>query len=296
MPARPTIAVIAALATGCGTTRTTDTTRAASEMMLVSQAIDNAVARLDLAELQGRPVFLDTQYLDGVVDKGYLISSLRQHLLAHGAILMEERKQATYVVEPRSGGVGTDKHSLLIGTPQMAIPAVVPGIPSQIPEIALVKRTDQKGIAKLAVFAYNRQTGRALWQSGLVEANSTLKDTWVFGAGPISRGSIRAHTELAGEELPTIARLPLPFPAFRGDPDAAAEHVTPAPPKAQAFAGSDRPVPPGALAGLTGPAVVVGVNAVAPVRPAAHADPAGVPAGSTAPAAAPPPTPGVSPH
>ncbi len=275
---------IVILCAGCGTTRMTDTTRAASEMMLVSQAIDNAVAQIDLTELQGKPVFLDTQYLDGTVDKGYLTSSLRQHLLAHGAVLMDERPKATYVVEPRSGGVGTDKSSLLIGTPQMAIPAVVPGIPSQIPEIALVKKTEQKGIAKIALFAYNRQTGRALWQSGLVEANSTLKDTWVFGAGPISRGSIRKRTELAGEELPTVARLPLPFHLFPDTTPPAPEPpaVATVGATAQTFPDSDRPSGPVALPAVVGAAVWVGP--VVPVAAPAPVAPAGGPArGSPAP-------------
>src|SRR5581483_122548 len=111
-------------AAGCGTTRVTDTQRAASEMMLVSQAIDQSVGKLDFSALAGKPVFLDTQYLDGVVDKGYLISSLRQQLLAHGALLQEERQKALYVVEPRAGAVGTDKHSLLVGTPAITLPSL----------------------------------------------------------------------------------------------------------------------------------------------------------------------------
>src|SRR5262249_698258 len=61
---------------GCGTTRQTDTARAATEMMLVSKAIDQAVGQLDFSYLKGKTVFLDSQYLDTVVDKGYLISSL----------------------------------------------------------------------------------------------------------------------------------------------------------------------------------------------------------------------------
>ena len=60
------------------------------------------------------------------------------------------------------------------------------------------------------MFAYNRISGRALWQSGTAEATSTVKDTWVFGTGPFSRGTIRKQTELAGEPLPTI---PTPFHA-----------------------------------------------------------------------------------
>jgi len=197
---------------GCGTTRMTDTARAASEMLLVSQAVDRAVDSLDFSELQGKTVFLEVQYLEGTVDKGYLISSLRQHLLAHGALLQEERTKAIYVVEPRSGAVGTDKHSLLVGTPAMSLPAIIPGVPSAIPEIALVKRTDQKGVAKLSVFAYNRTTGRALWQSGPHEANSTLKDTWLFGAGPYSRGTIRREGEFAGESIPKVPQVFRIFP------------------------------------------------------------------------------------
>lgn len=209
-------------AVGCGTTRMTDTTRAASEMLLVSAAVDNAVAQIDCSGLHGRNVFLDVQYLDGTVDKGYVISSLRQHLLAHGIKLREDRKESDVIVEARSGGVGTDRSSLLLlGTPAMSVPVVVTGQPSQIPEIALIKKTDMKGVAKLAVFAYERKTGEALWQSGLVDARSTLKDLWLMGAGPFSSGSIKRRTELAGEELP---RLPLPFAPNESDPRAKGEH------------------------------------------------------------------------
>ncbi len=276
-----TMLAISCLIVGCGTTRMTDTTRAASEMLLVSQAIDNSVARLDLSEMRGRQVFLDTQYLDGTVDKGYLISSLRQHLLAHGAVLMEDRTKAVYVVEPRSGGVGTDKHSLLVGTPQMALPAVVPGVPSQIPEIALLKKTDQKGVAKLAVFAYNRQTGRAVWQSGLVEANSTLKDTWVLGAGPISRGSIRPRAEYAGEELP---RLPMPFTVFDAAPAPEPPAIAAAEPeKMQSFGNGTVAPLPNIFGAMTGAALAEAGGAAMPVAPAPKSTPAVVPASATQP-------------
>ena len=197
------ILFVASLA-GCGTTRMTDTQRAASEMLLISQAVDNAIVQMDCTSLNGQSVFLDTQYLDGTVDKGYVISTLRQHLLTNGVRLQDERKSADYVVEARSGGVGTDRYGLLVGIPQTSMPAVIPGQPTQIPEIALIKRTDMKGIAKLAVFAYERKSGNMVWQSGLTEARSNLKDTWVFGAGPFSRGSIRRTMELAGDELPRL--------------------------------------------------------------------------------------------
>ncbi len=179
----------------------TDTQRAASEMLLVSQAVDNAICQIDCSVLSGRNIYFDTQYLDGTVDKGYVISSLRQHLLANGAKLSEDRKSADIVVEARSGAVGTDRNGLLIGIPQTSIPAVIPGQLTQIPEVALIKRTDMRGVAKIGLFAFERKSGTALWQSGLVEARSTLRDRWILGAGPFSSGSIKRKTELAGDEL-----------------------------------------------------------------------------------------------
>jgi hypothetical protein len=211
-----TVVALAGLASGCGTTRMTDSLRSGSEMRLISQAIDMAVARLSFTELAGKPVFLDTQYLDGTVDKGYLISSLRQRILADGALLQESREKATFVVEARSGGVGTDKYSLLVGMPAMSLPNVLPGVPTSIPEIALIKKSDQQGIAKIAVFAYNRQTGKALWQSDVVESMSNLKDTWFFGAGPYRRGSIQRDSEFAGESIP---KLPAALHVFPGGAD-----------------------------------------------------------------------------
>jgi hypothetical protein len=199
--ARGLLLAASALTLGCGTTRVTDTQRTATEQLLVSNSVDQAVSHLDLRVLSGKPVYFDYQYLDNAVDRGYLISSIRQHLLANGCLLQEDRSKATYVVEARAGAVGTDRHALLFGVPQMTVPALVPGQPSQIPEIPFAKKTDQKGVAKIAVFAYNRVTGRPVWQSGVVEATSTAKDAWVLGAGPFQYGTIRDRTEFAGQPL-----------------------------------------------------------------------------------------------
>jgi len=186
----------------------TDTPRTATEMLLLSHAVDSAVSQIDFSPLAGCYVYVDAAGLDkDVVDRAYLISLVRQQVAAAGAILQDERQKADYVVEIRSGGIGTDRHSVLVGTPALQLPSVVPGMPTNIPEIALVKKNDQRGVAKIAVFAYNRHTGRAVWQSGNVESVSRLKDLWVLGAGPFSQGSIRKRPELAGEPLPTISDL-----------------------------------------------------------------------------------------
>lgn len=234
-PARlaPCLGVVAlALVVGCGTTRMTDTQRTATEQLLISSAVDRAVSQLDFRCLAGKPVYFDPQYLDNTVDRGYLIASLRQHLLACGCNLQEDRAKAVYVVEARSGAIGTDRHSLLIGVPQMTIPALVPGQPSQIPEIPLAKKTDQNGVAKIAVCAYNRITGQPVFQSGVVQALSKAKDIWFFGAGPFQNGTIRNGMEFAGH--------PIPLPQF-GDSGNAEGDRSPVVPVTQAAYWPERP-------------------------------------------------------
>lgn len=198
----PLLILVIVLAAGCGTTRTSDTTRTATEQLLISHSIDDTVSRFDFRMLAGKRVFLDPQYLDGVTDKGYLISSLRQQLLACGCRLQEERKNATYVVEARSGSVGTDSNGMLVGVPQMAIPSVMPGVPGvMIPEIALAKKNNRRAVAKIAVFAYNRVSGEPIWQSGTVQAISRERNAWLCGAGPFQRGSLHRGTEFDEQRI-----------------------------------------------------------------------------------------------
>ena len=229
-------AVLIVAGIGCGTTRMSDTQRTATEQLLISSAVDQAVSQIDFHWLAGKSVYFDPQYLDGTVDRGYVISSLRQQLLASACILQEDRTKAAYVVEARSGCIGTNRHSLLIGVPQMTVPTFVPGQPSQIPEIPLAKKNDEQGAAKLAVFAYNRLTGQRVWQSGTVEATSDARDMWIAGLGPFRNGTIAHGTELAGEELS--------LPLHRDDKDARERRRKDIPPVTSAATWREPPVRP----------------------------------------------------
>lgn len=194
---------------GCGTTRWTDTTRTATEQLLISDAIDRAISQFDFSLLNGREVFFDPSYLVGVTDERYIVSSLRQHLLASGCILRATKDEAEFVVEARSGGVGTDRSDVLVGMPAVQVPAV-PGmpLPSAIPELPLAKSTNQKAVAKLAVFAYNVRTGRPALQSGVDPVVSTAKNSWVFGAGPFKQGTLYERAPVAADkfDIPIIGR------------------------------------------------------------------------------------------
>ena len=189
---------------GCGTTRTTDSGRTATEQLLISDAIDRAVDSLDLKILAGQKVFVDNSMLGGVTDRDYLISSVRQQLLASGVVLKTVRDEADFIVEVRAGAVGTDRNDLLFGVPAFQVPQVLPfagSVPSAIPEIPFAKRSQQRGVAKIALFAYEQSTGEPVWQSGLAMQQSTSSDIWIFGTGPFQKGTIHDGTKLAGSEL-----------------------------------------------------------------------------------------------
>lgn len=190
------LCVVCGFAIGCGTTRTTNTQRTATEQLLISDAIDRAVQSIDFSKLSGQSVFFDDRHLYEAVDDGYLISSLRQHLLASGCILKDNREQAAFVVEPRAGAVGTDNDELLFGIPATNVPqlTLLSGLPSAIPEVPIIKRRHQRGVAKIAVFAYRRDTGEPAWQSGIATNESTANDVWFFGAGPFKKGTIHKGT------------------------------------------------------------------------------------------------------
>jgi hypothetical protein len=199
---RRLLILLALPALGCGTTRWTDTSRTATEQLLISDAIDRSVSRIDFHALQGQTVYLDTVFLNGVVDKEYLVSTLRQHMLASGCTLKPKKEEADFIVEARAGAVGTDRHDLLYGVPSFNLPwTPYTGGSAVVPEIALAKRTDQKGVAKVAVFAYHRTTGQPVWQSGTDMIASSAKNSWLFGMGPIQRGTIYDKAQFAGRDF-----------------------------------------------------------------------------------------------
>jgi hypothetical protein len=192
-----TVFLACGLCAGCGTTKWTDTSRTATEQLLITDSMDRAVSRLDLRAVAGKKVFVDDTPLKGMTDANYLVSTLKQEVMASGGTLKEPKDQADYVLEVRAGALGTDRHDVLFGVPATTIPtiATVPGVPSQIPEIPFLKKTDQRAVTKIALFLYNRQTGRPVWQSGALPEESRAKAWWVLGAGPFQRGTIYTGTK-----------------------------------------------------------------------------------------------------
>lgn len=209
----------------------------ATEQLLASDAVDSAVSSIDFRPLAGQKVFFETRYIQnlrtiGFVSAEYIISSLRQAMVGHGVLLQDSAPQADLIVEARVGTLGADGHDMIYGLPSSnagaataaaAAATATPTITS-IPEIALAKKKNQLAAAKVACFAYERQSKERVWQSGLATAKSTAQDTWIFGAGPFQKGSIYTKTGIAGQtldvggrgqDLPTIGfREPAVFERF----------------------------------------------------------------------------------
>jgi hypothetical protein len=201
------LAILAAWAvatTGCGSTKMSGTPRTGTEQLLLTNAWDDALRGVDFTPLTGVPVYLDTQHVNAI-DQGWVISSIRQAMLEQGVLLRAKPEQAQWIVEPRVGVYGTDSYSMLVGIPQVTVPPTVTGIPAgTVPEIPLIKKSDQQGIAKLAMFAYERASGRVVWRSGTMLASSNAKDIYIGGAGPFQSGTVRKRRKLTGVNIPLI--------------------------------------------------------------------------------------------
>lgn len=198
---------------GCGSTKSFT----ATEQLLVSDAVDSTVAKIDFRPLSGRKVFLDNSFLPtqkGVpnpnpmlVHSEYVTSSLRQQMLAAGVMLCEKKEEADVIVEARMGALGFDAHSVTYGVPASSTLSTAastlsgsPMIPL-IPELSLAKKEAKSGAAKLALFAYERQSLEPVWQSGIARSSSTARDTWLLGVGPLQNGTIYEGTRFAGSRV-----------------------------------------------------------------------------------------------
>ena len=141
--ARSRLAMIVALLAGCAVAGgcSYSRQRLATEQLLLSDAVDQAVSKIDFSSLAGRRVFLDPQYLQnvngvGFVNGPYVISSLRQQMSAAGCLLQDKATEAEFVVEARVGTLGADSYDVTYGVPSNANNTVasaasfVPNVPT----------------------------------------------------------------------------------------------------------------------------------------------------------------------
>jgi hypothetical protein len=235
------LGALLALASGCGTVKQSGTPRTGTEQILLTNAWDEALQQVDFRPLAGVPVYLETQYLKDSIDQGWIISSLRQAMLAQGVMLRSKPEQAEWIVEARIGAYGTDSYNWLVGVPQTTLPVAVAGLPTgTIPEIPFAKTSNQFAYAKLALFAFDRANGQMIWRSGTQLGDSNAKDVYVGGVGPIQSGTIRQNNKRIGINLPIISD-PTPSVGMPGRSDAKESALTP-----PEFPGASMALPPSA--------------------------------------------------
>lgn len=172
---------------GCTTMKTTDTARTAKEQLLVSNAIDQALDKIDFGAFAGQAVFLQDQYVD-CVDKNYLLGSIRHRAFSAGARVVDKQEDADIVLEARVGSVGTDNAEMFIGLPKLSVPGPVP---ISLPEVRLLTRASQTGTAKIGLVAYDAKSMEPLGAGGVSLAVSDDNNWFVFGLGPYQNGSVR---------------------------------------------------------------------------------------------------------
>ena len=188
---------------GCTTTRTSDTSRTGMEQLLISNAVDSVLDKTPLPDVNGRKVFINDAYLD-CVDKGYVIGSIRQRLLASGALLVGKAEGSDLTIEIRSGGIGTDNVESFVGMPGLAVPGA---LPIEIPEVRLWEASSQYGTAKLGIVAYGTESGQMLFDSGRELARADDSRWSILGVGPFQSGTVRTEVNQATGDTDLSARV-----------------------------------------------------------------------------------------
>jgi hypothetical protein len=196
--------------TGCSSIRVTDPPRSADEQFLLTEAVRRSVAQLAIDALRDRSVWIETGYAISTTqpyDRSFLTSEVRQpsfeelfvvaelraRLLRSGVRLAQARKDAQVILELRIGAVSNNREEFLLGIPATAVPADT-GLNNSIaiatPEIAILKKTTQRGFASLAFVAYWADSGELVTLSGPFVGRSLRKDVWILGTGPTTTGDI----------------------------------------------------------------------------------------------------------
>jgi hypothetical protein len=204
---------------GCTSARTTNTARTAREQLLLSNAVDQSLAKIDFQAFAGSKVYIEEKYLD-CVDKGYVVGSLRHRAMVNGARVVGKPEDADIVLELRSGAVGTDTSESFLGTPEIVLPGML-----TLPEVRIVSRNNQSAMAKIGLVAYDAKTNELLGEGGVSSSLSKDNNWYVLGVGPYQDGEIRTEIrESTGrrpgqqvQTLPTMVAFESPAPKQAGD-------------------------------------------------------------------------------
>jgi len=181
----PVSVLLALLLTGCTSTSTSNTARTAKEQMLLSNAMDQSLDKVDFTPLYGQKVLVEEKYLD-CVDKGYLVGSVRHRIMRAGGVLAASADEADVIMELRSGGVGTDTANSFVGLPAITLPGML-----TLPEVRLTERKTQHGYSKIGMVVYDAKSKQVLGDGGMSMAQAEDSNWYVLGLGPWQDGALK---------------------------------------------------------------------------------------------------------
>lgn len=189
---------------GCSSMKQSDTSRTGLEQLLISNAVDQSLNKVNFRPIAGAKVFLKSDLLD-CVDKNYIVLSTKSRLLANQCTIVDKVEDADVQLEIASGGVGTDRTELVVGTPEIPL-----GLMGSVPKVNFYERNKAMGTAKLAIVATDIKSKQPIINSGAALARSDHQHWTMLGAGPVLSGSVaeqlKENTGAADElVMPTLS-------------------------------------------------------------------------------------------
>ena len=164
---------------GCTVVRETQPVRTATEQLILSHAVIDAVRQIEADAVAGKKVMLDLSYLK-IVDLEFTQGELRDRLLQLGAELVVDAGAAEIIVEARSPGLGIDDSKTMIGIPAIPVPVPSVGI-FKTPALPLFKHDKQRGIAGFSLTGIEAATGKHVFSVGPIIGNAVHSDMSLIG-------------------------------------------------------------------------------------------------------------------
>ncbi len=179
--------LVLVLASGCTSVKVTGTPRTGTEQLLLTGTWDDALYHVDFSPLAGSRVFLDAQYVT-VVDKDWIISSIRRTMAEQGVLLENNKDKAQVIVEAAFGAYGTDQRDRKFGLPGISLtPSLTTGAAvstGSSTSLNFSETNQQDAVVKARLFAYEAKTGRLVWETAPLLNAQGVRDHFVIGSGP----------------------------------------------------------------------------------------------------------------
>lgn len=138
--------------------------------------MDRALAQVDWPDFRGRSVFIEIGSPAGEDERHYLESAVSAAVAEHGGKVTSGLEGADYAVTVLGKAVGVEEDRTFFGIPALQSSL----LPVGLPEIAIYRASQQKGVAKLETVVAGRNHGGHVVRSGPVESETWIRDKRVL--------------------------------------------------------------------------------------------------------------------